>query len=165
MGRAGLIAALMGMLVATSAAAERRAIGLHHGWGVFREDRPLRCFAIAAPLRRARRGEGPASAAVLTMPARGVRGQLHFRLSRPKRHGSAVLLRIDGRTFQLMAGGFHAWAPDAGSDAAIRAAMRTGIMMAVESRAEGGAPIRDRYALRGAATAIDAAAVACAGGT
>ena len=44
----------------------------------------------------------------------------------------------------------------------IVAAMRTGLEMLVESRGVTGARIRDRYPLRGAATAIDAAAVACA---
>jgi hypothetical protein len=39
--------------------------------------------------------------------------------------------------------------------------MRTGLTMSVESRAETGAAIRDNYRLRGAATAIDAAALAC----
>jgi hypothetical protein len=40
--------------------------------------------------------------------------------------------------------------------------MRTGLEMTVESRAAAGALIRDSYRLRGAATAIDAAAIACA---
>ena len=39
--------------------------------------------------------------------------------------------------------------------------MRTGIDMIVETRAANGARFRDSYQLRGAASAIDAAALAC----
>ena len=39
--------------------------------------------------------------------------------------------------------------------------MRTGIAMTVETRAASGRLIRDQYQLRGAASAIDAAALAC----
>jgi hypothetical protein len=40
--------------------------------------------------------------------------------------------------------------------------MRSGIDMIVETRSDRGALVRDYYQLRGAATAIDAAAVGCA---
>ncbi len=73
-----------------------------------------------------------------------------------------MLLKIDGRPFQLMAGGREAWGPDRRGDAEIIAAMRGGIEMVVETRSERGALVRDHYQLRGAATAIDAAALACA---
>jgi hypothetical protein len=86
-----------------------------------------------------------------------------LRLSRIKRPGSAVLLRIDGQSFQLRGGGRDAWSADARADDEIVAAMRTGIEMVVETRSTTGAAVRDHYHLRGAATAIDAAALACAG--
>ncbi len=40
--------------------------------------------------------------------------------------------------------------------------MRTGIDLVVETRTTRGLMVRDRYRLRGAATAMDAAAIACA---
>jgi hypothetical protein len=40
--------------------------------------------------------------------------------------------------------------------------MRTGIDFFVETRAADGLQVRDLYRLRGAATAMDAAAIACA---
>jgi len=40
--------------------------------------------------------------------------------------------------------------------------MRTGIAMIVETRSSQGLAVRDHYRLRGAATAMDAAAIACA---
>ena len=78
--------------------------------------------------------------------------------------GPALLLRIDDRTFHLVGGGADAWAPDARADAEIVAAMRSGVQMRVETRSVRGLRVRDHYQLRGAATAIDAAAIACARG-
>ena len=95
-------------------------------------------------------------------PRRGPGGQLHIRLSREKRAASAVLLRIDGRSFQLLGRGRDAWAPDRQADLEIQAAMRHGIALSVETRSTDGRPVRDLYRLRGAATAMDAAAIACA---
>lgn len=91
----------------------------------------------------------------------GVRGQVHFRLSTEKRPGSAVLLKIDDRTFQLLGGERDAWAQDSRADAEILAAMRSGVAMTVETRSQRGLLVRDNYGLAGAATAIDAAAIAC----
>jgi hypothetical protein len=151
------------LVVAAPVAAAREAVGIYFGWSAFRESEPRRCFAITEPQRKARRGEERAFASVGYWPGRNVRGQVHFRLSRAKRPGSAVLLRIDERTFQLLAGGSNAWAPDRRADAAIVQAMRTGVAMSIETRGQRGQPVRDYYVLRGAATAVDAAAIACAG--
>ena len=129
-------------------------------WGAFREGG--RCFAIAQPFQSLRPEGWQPFASIAYQPSLRLRGQLHVRLSREKRVGSAVLLRIDGRSFQLVAGARDAWAPDARADAEIRTAMRTGLEMMVETRATRGVLVRDLYRLRGAATAIDAAAIACA---
>ena len=144
------------LCTAVPAGAEPQTLGAWGSWGAFREGG--RCYAIARP---AQSPEGAqAFAAVGVWPGRG--SQLNIRLSREKRESSAVLLRIDGRTFQLLGGARDAWAPDPRADAEIQAAMRTGVDMVVETRAEGGALVRDQYALRGVATAMDAAAIACA---
>jgi hypothetical protein len=148
------------MSLATSAEAQQQSLGIFGTWGAFRE--PGRCYAIAEPDQKLRAGDGRGFASVGYWPGRAVRGQAFFRLSRAKREGSAVLLRVDERTFQLRGGGADAWAADPAADAEIVAAMRTGIEMSVETRAAGGASVRDSYRLRGAATAIDAAAIACA---
>jgi hypothetical protein len=146
--------------VAAPLHAQRRPLGIFFQWGAFAEKDAGRCFAIARPERAAK--DGSASAAVGYWPRQAVRGQVSFRLSRPKRDGSAVLLRIDERVFQLSGRGADAWAPDARADADIVAAMRSGVEMRVETRAQNGAMLREHYKLRGAATAIDAAAIACA---
>lgn len=151
---------LLFIALATPALAQQRSLGIFGTWGAFRG--PERCYAIAEPHQAPRAGDGRGFASVGYWPARGPGGQAHFRLSRAKREGSAVLLRIDDRTFQLRGGGADAWAVDASADAELVSAMRTGIEMSVETRAANGALVRDSYRLRGAATAIDAAAIACA---
>ena len=140
------------------ALAEPEALGAFGNWAAFRE--AGRCYAITAPVQASGGEAGQPFASVAAWPGRG--SQLHIRLSREKRAGSAVLLRVDGRLFQLIGGGRDAWAPDGRADAEIQAAMRTGIDLAVETRATDGLLVRDQYRLRGAATAMDAAAIACA---
>jgi hypothetical protein len=151
---------LLLLLAGAAPAAAQQALGVFGLWGAFRAAE--RCYAIAEPDQEARAGEGRAFASIGFWPRRGLRGQAYFRLRQPKRPGSAVLLRIDGRIFQLRGGGADAWAADRTADGEIVTAMRTGIEMSVETRSAAGALIRDSYRLRGAATAIDAAAIACA---
>ena len=76
--------------------------------------------------------------------------------------GTPVELSIDGKRFSLVAGGADAWAPDSRSDAAIVAAMRAGQRMSISAMAKGTGRFADSYLLKGAATAIDAAALGCA---
>jgi hypothetical protein len=146
------------MMMAAPTLAAPQSLGIFGGWGAFIEGG--RCYAIARPAETTPAGGRPFASVGHWPPRRG--GQLHVRLGREKRPGSAVLLRIDGRSFQLSGGGRDAWAADGRADQEIQAAMRTGIEMIVETRAADGAAVRDRYGLRGAATAMDAAAIACA---
>jgi hypothetical protein len=145
---------------AAPALAAPQSLGVFASWGAFR-DGP-RCYAITQPYQAPPPQGWEPFASIGHWPRRGPGGQLHVRLSREKRAGSAVLIRIDGRSFQLAGGGRDAWAPDGRADAEIQAAMRAGIDLVVETRATDGRAVRDLYRLRGAATAMDAAAIACA---
>lgn len=150
------------LTMAASASAQTSSTGTYGQWGSFEKSAPRHCYAIAAPQHAPRAQAWKPFASIGYWPARQLRGQVHFRLSREKRPGSAVLLRIDDRTFQLLAGKADAWAPNAAADREIVAAMRTGVEIRVETRAANGSGVADTYSLRGAATAIDAAAIACA---
>jgi len=147
--------------MAAPAAAQPQSLGIFGSWGAFQG--AGRCYAITEPVEAAPPVGWHAFASIGHWPARRGGGQLHIRLSREKRQGSAVLINIDGRSFQLLGGGRDAWAPDPRADQEIQAAMRTGLEMAVETRSTDGRLVRDHYRLRGAATAMDAAAVACLG--
>lgn len=151
-------AVLLLALVSVPAVAQRQSLGVFGGWGAFRDGG--RCYAIAEPVDE---GAGQARPFASVGHWRGgVGGQIHIRLSRAKRPGSAIFARVDGRRFQLAGRGSDAWAPDSGADAEIQSAMRTGLDLIVETRSSEGRRVRDHYRLRGAATAIDAAAIACA---
>lgn len=139
-------------------AAARDTIGVWGGWGAFSDPSPRRCFAIAQPVDRDHRA---GFASIADWPGQNIRGQLHVRLSRGRASNARVTLSIGERRFDLVAGDDDAWAPDARTDAAIVAAMRAGRSMSIEGLARDGSAFADVYALSGAATAIDAAALAC----
>ena len=152
-------------LIAASPLAAKDSLGVFAQWGAFRDPQTPRCYAIAAaePDRRAARYRQHAPfASVGTWPKRGVRGQLHVRLSRTLATAAAVSLSVGGQRFALAGGGGDAWARDQRMDAAIVAAMRSADSMSVSSRDSAGRRFTDRYSLDGAATALDAATVGCA---
>jgi hypothetical protein len=138
----------------------RDALGVFGSWGAFRDSSPLRCFAIARPVER---GRSQPFASIATWPGQGARNQLHIRLSRTRAANARVTLAIGERRFELRAGDMDAWAPDPRTDAAVVAAIRDGRSMSVETVSTNGGAFADTYALKGAATAIDAAALGCAG--
>lgn len=158
--------ALLLLLSATPAAAEespKTSLGVFEGWGAFTAVSPARCYAIAVPVQAGGGSRWRPFASVATWPGQGARGQLHIRLSRARAPQARVTLSVGDRRFELVAGAADAWAPDARTDSAIVAAIRASRSMSVETLARSGQPFADVYALRGAATAIDAAALGCVG--
>lgn len=148
--------ALAALLLAAPLAA-RDSLGVYDGWAAFKDDKPHRCYAIAKA-----QGSAPAHATISTWPDRKVRGALHLVLSRDIADKSAVRLAVGGKRFTLVAKDRNAWAKDARDDAAIIAALRSASRMSVSASSTKGGTFTDRYALAGAATAMDAATVACA---
>ena len=155
--------ALVVVLMASPALAARTSLGTFDGWGAFKDDSPARCFAIAQPVRGGG-GKWRPFASVATWPQARVRGQVHIRLGREKLPSAPVTLTIGDKRFQMVAGGADVWAPDPRIDAAIVAFMRSAPSMSIETRASTGAGFAEVYALKGAATAMDAAALGCARG-
>lgn len=156
-----MIATALALLLAGAGQAQaqaRAALGVFESWGAFRDASPLRCFAIARPTG----APGDGFASIATWPGQRIRNQLHVRLSRPRAANARVTLSIGERRFELRAGPVDAWAPDRQTDLAIVKAMRDGRSMSVESVGANGTPFADSYMLKGAATAVDAAAVGCA---
>lgn len=143
-------------------AAPRTALGVFDGWGAFREPATPRCYAIAAPSATVGTPQVKAYASVGYWPKSRIRGQFYVRLSKTRAPGRELRLTVGSRRFILTGNGVHGWASDARMDAAIIAAMRSAPSMSVESSSDTGRAIADTYRLRGAATAIDAAALGCA---
>jgi len=155
-----IAAATLALLALAPPQQGRTPLGVFDSWGAFRDASPRRCYAIARPPGRG--GEGQPFASIATWPGDRVHHQLHIRLSRARHPRARVTLAIGERRFELVAGDTDAWAPDPRTDAAVVAAMRSGRSMSVESISAAGRPFADTYALKGAATAIDAAGLGCA---
>ena len=147
---------LIGVMLVTIAvpAAAKLSLGVYDGWGAFRDEAQRRCYAIAEPPYKA---SSRPFASVGFWPQQGVRAQVYFRLSRDKRVGAPMSVSFCEQRFPLRSGGRNAWALDARTDAAIIAAMRSAKSMSIQ-----GGGVVDSYQLRGAASAIDAAALSCA---
>jgi hypothetical protein len=160
-------AALLLLALIASPLAAKDSLGVFGQWGAFRDPQVPRCYAIAAANPEARASaraarEHAAFASVGTWPRRGVRGQLHFRLSRNLADRPRLSLAIGGQRFELSGGGADAWARDRTMDAAIVAAMRSAGSKSVSATDRAGRRFTDRYDLDGAATALDAATIGCA---
>jgi hypothetical protein len=154
---AGMIAGLISIAPAQA----RTSLGIFGRWGAFVDDRPSRCFAIAQPVAKPG-GSWRPFATIANWPRQTVRNQMHFRLRYPHSGDTPVTLQIGDRRFALSAGTADAWAQDTRADLAIIAAIRSSTLMGVTARTPAGRNYTDVYTLRGAATAIDAAALACA---
>lgn len=160
--RAALMAAALLTACASAPVQARDSLGVFDGWGAFRDPQVPRCYAIAQPdTVRGKRRYRP-FASIGYWPRRGVRGQFHLRLSRAMAKEDSVTLTIGMRRFTLTGGGGDAWAADKAMDASIIAAIRSAREMTASTQGADGKPIRDVYLLKGAATALDAAALGCA---
>lgn len=154
--------ALAALVLLAAPATARDPIGTFGRWGAFRDPSPRHCFAISEPVQTVVGWTQRGFVSVARWPSAGTRAQLHVRLSRPRHPRAAVTLSIGERRFTLTAGPTDAWAPDDATDRAIVAAMRSGRSLSIESLTTRRRPFVDAYALNGAATAIDAAILACA---
>ncbi|RDV02911.1 hypothetical protein DXH95_13425 [Sphingorhabdus pulchriflava] len=146
-------------LVATPALAKER-LGTWQSWAAFRDAEAPRCYAIGAPDESS--GDG-GYVSVGFWPKRGLGHQVYVHLSRERSTNSGITLSAGGRRFRLIAKGNSGWAKDRQTDMAIIAAIRSSQSLSITSMARDGRTIVDAYATRGAASAIDAAALGCAG--
>lgn len=156
--------AVLALAALPAVAGARETIGVFDRWGAFSDSAPRRCFAIAEPVSAGGASRWRPFASIASWPRAGgggTRHQLHVRLSRDRNPQARVTLSVGERRFDLTATAADAWAPDARADAAIVSAIRSSRSMSVETLSRAGGPFADVYALKGAATAIDAAALAC----
>lgn len=149
-------------LLATPALAKDR-LGVYHSWAAFRDAETPRCYAIAAPEETVGTATRKAYLSVGFWPKRGVSYQIYVRLSRERSSNSVITLSAGGRRFRMKGEGSGGWATDRRMDLAIIAAMRSATSLSVESIGRDGRSIVDAYSVRGAPSAIDAAALGCVG--
>lgn len=157
------VAVLIGIASPLMPAQARDSLGVFDSWGAFYDPQVPRCYAIAQPDTISGKRQYRPFASIGYWPRRGVRGQFHLRLSRAMAKTGTVTLTVGIRRFTLSGGGGDAWARDKAMDAAIIAAMRSAREMTAGAAGADGRAIRETYLLKGAATALDAAALGCAG--
>lgn len=150
--------ALALLLVAPPLLAKER-LGAYQAWAAFKDPEVPRCYAIGAPEES--NGTG-GYVSIGFWPKRGLSHQVYVHLSHTRSSAAGITLSAGGRRFQLTPDGNGGWAKDRATDLAIVAAIRTSQSLSVQSTAPNGGNIIDAYALRGAASAIDAAALGCA---
>ena len=124
MKRFGIAAAVVLVGLAAPALA-RDALGMFGDWAAFRDPAVPRCYAIAKAAPSKLQRDYQPYADVAYWPKQGVRGQVHFRLSRKLAPKAPITLSIGGQKIALTGGGGDAWAPDKAGGAAIVAAMRS----------------------------------------
>ncbi|MGE5561995.1 MAG: hypothetical protein ACM3ZV_01655 [Bacillota bacterium] len=151
------------LLASMASAAAARGTIIYAGGSWAAIDRGGTCEALARSARTAPKGKLQAIAGFTFSADRRRWGEFHARLRRLPRAGAAVMLRVGDQPFLLVSRGNQAWSDGPMQERAIIAALRSASGMSVESRDGAGRRFVDPYALDGAATAIDAAAAACAG--
>jgi hypothetical protein len=146
-------------MIGAAPALARDSLGVFEDWAAFRDPETPRCYAIAEPDSAS---SGGFYASIGFWPNDRVRGQMFVRFPRALSTERPVALRVGGRSFALVVRGRGAWARDARMDAVIVAALRSATRMEVSGRSADGTLMTGGWRLRGAATAIDAAALGCA---
>ena len=154
-------AIIVAAMLATPVIAKDR-LGVYQGWAAFRDAAAPRCYAIAAPEESVGTATRKAYLAVGFWPKKGVTHQIYVRLSRERSSNSVITLSAGGRRFRLKGRGSSGWATDRRMDLGVIAAIRSATSLSVESIGRDGRSIVDAYSLRGAPSAIDAAALGCA---
>lgn len=158
-----MCAIALGAFIWPTGAYARDLIGIFTGWAAFSESGEKHCYSIAQPTEVVGRDslKGNSSLIIGFWPERSQNYQIYVRFSRERSTNSAVTLSAGGRRFRLDGNRTEAWAKDRRMDLAIVAAIRSSASLSVESIGRDGRAIVDAYKLRGAASAIDAAALAC----
>jgi len=160
-----LSAAALSLIAGTQPALAKDSLGVYSNWAVFRDATVPRCYTIAKAEEPRRASEQQRDytpyLTVTTWPQRGIRNQLHIRLSRKLAPSANLRLTVGSRSFALTGGGGDAWAKDKAMDAAIVAVMRSASTLTIRGTDANGKRFTDRYQLNDVATAIDAATLAC----
>ncbi len=136
-------------------------LGSYQGWAAFKDPETPRCYAIAQPEQRVSGATRPGYFSVGFWPKKGATHQIYISLSRDQSSNSSTNVSVGGRRFRLKSNQTGGWSADRRMDLAIISAVRSSASLSVESIGRDGRAIVDAYSLRGAPSAIDAAALGC----
>jgi len=128
-------------------------------WGVYTSEtaKSKVCYALLQPAERLPKTlkRDPGYLFISSRPAEGVRNEVSVVLGFPAKDGSEGSATIGTTTFALVTKGTAAWVKNAAEDAAFVEALRRGQGLVVKAQSKKGNESTDRYALAGAAQALD----------
>ncbi|APG63641.1 hypothetical protein LPB140_06050 [Sphingorhabdus lutea] len=157
-----IMGAILAVSIFSAPVFARELTGIFGDWGAFDDrDDSGRCFAMAKPAKTNAPGDNGAFFSVGFWPKDRVYHQIQVRFSRERSTNAGVILSAGGRSFRLTAGRLNGWAKDRKMDIAIISAMRSANSISVEAVGRDGRPIVDVYRVKGSASAIDSALLAC----
>ncbi|MEO0411715.1 MAG: invasion associated locus B family protein [Pseudomonadota bacterium] len=167
-------AVLVALCLASSAAAQddndlkREHLGDYRDWSTFRDQPasgPAVCYMISQPSKPASLPDEvqrrPAFIMVSHWPDRQEFGVVRLNSGFDYRRGAAVLLSVDGRTFELYGDGQDGWTFGLDDDQKIVAAMKRGTKAEISAKAARGFDATDVFSLQGFTAAYGKISKAC----
>jgi len=153
-----IVAALPGPLTAHAqdGALKRDHLGDYKDWSTFKDQpqdaKPI-CYMISQPKQPAQLPSGAERGNAFVMishwPGRQEFGVVRLNSGFDYRRGAAVLLSVDGRTYELYGDGRDAWTFGLDDDARIVQSMKRGLKAEVSSKSARGFDATDDFSLQG----------------
>lgn len=167
----GALAAMLltlGSAYAQKSDVKREHLGDYKDWSTFKDQpgqgAPI-CYMISQPKQAAALPKGAERGSAFVMishwPDRQEFGVIRLNSGYDYRRGAAVLLSVDGRTYELYGDGQDAWTFGLDDDAKIIASMKRGLKAEVSSKAARGFDATDVFSLQGFTAAYNRISSAC----
>lgn len=148
-----------------SFAGQPRLMATHGDWEVymFYEDGSKVCYIASQP--KLQQGDytkrGEPFALITNRPQENTRDVFSYITGYSYKAGSEVTVKVDDQEFKLFTQNETAWAPDAGTDRRLAAAIREGSKMTVVGTSSRGTVTTDTFSLKGSSAAYDRMASDC----
>lgn len=157
-----------GLASAQKSDVKREHLGDYKDWSTFKDqgsDAAPVCYMISQPKQAAvlpgKAERGSAFVMISHWPERQEYGVIRLNSGYDYRRGAAVLLSVDGRTYELYGDGQDAWTFGLDDDAKIIASMKRGLKAEVSSKAARGFDATDVFSLQGFTAAYNRISAAC----
>ncbi len=163
-----VLAAVFAALAAPAARAANggtRTLGDFGPWSAYSYNGPrgMVCYIYGEPQKETGKyaERGDTYIQVADRPKEKIANELSVTAGYAYKKDSEVALAIDGNKYSLFTDGETAWARDAQTQNTIVAAMKAGVVLAVQGTSTRGTVTTDNYSLKGFTAAITAAHRAC----
>ncbi|MEM9878614.1 MAG: invasion associated locus B family protein [Pseudomonadota bacterium] len=165
---AAAILCVQSAALAQEPALKREHLGDYKDWSTFKDqpkDTKAVCYMISQPKQPAQLPNGAERRNAFVMishwPGRQEYGVVRLNSGFDYRRGAAVLLSVDGRTYELYGDGQDAWTFGLDDDARIVQSMKRGLKAEVSAKAARGFDATDVFSLKGFTAAYKRISDAC----